>query len=118
MIPAILIMLCFVLEIGNLWYARVQLETSLEASALAAVKKWGDDSSLTTTEPPRCYGVEYARVNPAGGDPVVIASNFDTTLTAPNENLSAAGNLIFGAVTTNEPPWVFDANSEPSCGYR
>ena len=112
-----LIMLCFVLEIGNLWYARVQVETSLEAAALAAVRKWGDDPSLATTETPRCYGVEYAYVNPAGGQAVEITSNFDTSATpAPNENASADGNLIFGAITPTEPPWVFDANSEPSCG--
>jgi hypothetical protein len=115
MIPALLILICFVVEIGNLWYGRVQAETSLEAAALAAVKKWGDDSTLTDTKIPRCHGVEYARVNPAGGEPVSISPNYGTVNINGN-TLDPGGNLIFGAITNNEAPWVFNANVKPSCG--
>jgi len=38
---AMLLILCFVVEIAHLWLTRVELENSLEAAALAAVKEWG-----------------------------------------------------------------------------
>ena len=43
--PAFLTMLCFVLEIGNIWLARGELETALESAALAAVKAWKETNS-------------------------------------------------------------------------
>jgi hypothetical protein len=43
-LPVALILLITVVEIGNLWTARTELQTNLEAAALAGVKTWGDES--------------------------------------------------------------------------
>jgi len=43
-LPTALILLITVVEIGNLWTARTELQTNLEAAALAGVKTWGDES--------------------------------------------------------------------------
>lgn len=116
MLPALIIMICFVVEIGNQWYGRVQAETSLEAAALTAVKQWADGTP-TATLAARCHGVEYAKVNPAGGQAVTITANYDNVAPiAANQNNSPDGNLIFGAITNDEAPWVFNANVVPSCG--
>lgn len=47
--PTALILLITVVEIGNLWTARTELQTNLEAAAIAAVKTWGDESEAVST---------------------------------------------------------------------
>jgi hypothetical protein len=117
-IPALMILVCFIIEILNLWHARVELETALEAAALAAVKEWGENPGTDTLRP-RCTGVEYAEANLVGRVPLEITNNYNASATDPstsNQNLSCDGDLIFGAITTDEPPWEFDTTEIPSCG--
>lgn len=117
LLPVLLILLCLVVEIGNLWLARMELEDGLEAGALAAVKEWGDTGGVVGTLPAREMGREFARANSVRGEEIVIDLNH-----APlnvNGNAALAGptaNLVFGAVTSIDPTVVFDANVEPSCG--
>jgi len=113
-VPALMILLGLVLETGHLWYARVELENGLESAALASVKEWGDAAGGSTSTP-RLVGVEYAAANTINGDPVTIDNNHDP-VHAPNENATCEGDLIFGAITTGEAPYVFNAGVRPSCG--
>jgi len=113
-LPVLVILLGVVIEIGNIWLARVELENALEAAALSAVKEWGDQGT-PATQPARNVGVTYAAANTVTGDPVGIDPNYDLT-EANNQNDSCSGNLIFGAVTTNTVPWVFDTRVQPGCG--
>lgn len=115
-LPVLVLLLCFVIEIGNIWLARVELENSLEAAALAAVKEWGDAGGGSGTETARLVGVEYAKANTVTGSPVAIGTNWDAGDT-PNENADCEGDLVFGAVTTDLIPWVFDAGEQAGCGY-
>ena len=48
-LPVALILLITVVEIGNLWTARTELQTNLEAAAIAAVKTWGDESEAVSS---------------------------------------------------------------------
>ncbi len=118
--PALLFMLIFVVEITHLWLARVELENSLEAAALAAVKDWGDADGGSTLIP-RHVGVTYAAANTIDGDPVAIAMNYNPD-NLPNENDDCDGNLIFGTITsvpelyTFNAALTFNAGVQPSCG--
>lgn len=47
-LPVALILLITVVEIGNLWTARTELQTNLESAALAGVKTWGDESEASS----------------------------------------------------------------------
>ena len=114
----LLLLLILLIEIGNIWRARVELETAMEAAALAAVKQWGDSAGADNTAAnttARDVGVIYAAANTVTGDPVVITKNHDPTKPL-TYNASPAGNLIFGAITTTTIPWVFCGNRQPSCG--
>jgi hypothetical protein len=113
-LPVLLLLLIFLVEIGNIWRARVELENALEAAALAAVKEWGD-SSGTANLAARNVGVTYAAANTVTGSPVIITTNHNPG-NAPTLNDSPAGDLIFGAITTEAIPWVFCGNRQPSCG--
>jgi Flp pilus assembly protein TadG len=115
-VPVFLLLLCFLVEVGNIWLARLELENSLEAAALAAVKEWGDAGGGSTHRP-RDLAALYATSNTVTGTPVVMATNHNPAH-APNENDASAGDLVFGAITTTASPWVFDAQATPDlpCG--
>lgn len=109
-LPVLLLLLILLIEIGNIWRARVELENAMEAAALAAVKEWGNGASHSDA---RDVGVVYAAANTVTGRPVIITDNDGGAL--PNGNALPSGNLIFGAVTTTTIPWIFNSGTAPSC---
>lgn len=116
--PALFILLCLIIEIGNLWLARLELEDGLESAALAAVKEWAESGGGGTLVP-REQGQEFARANSMRDEEISILLNRDPGNI--NENALLVGpdaNLVFGAITSLEPQVVFNANVIPSCGPR
>ena len=124
-----------VVMIGNIWLARVELENALEAAALAAVKDWAEmPGAGGDTFIPRNVGVAYAGTNTISGVPVDIRTNYAAATGGVNQNwlcyptkpdpatgLPPRGNLVFGAVTIENPGTPdeyieFDAGTRPSCG--
>src|SRR6185503_11453281 len=59
-LPCLLTLFCVLVGVANLWLARVELENALEASALAAVKQWGDANGAGGTLTARDVGVGYS----------------------------------------------------------
>jgi hypothetical protein len=115
--PALLAMLCFVVEATNLWHSRVQLENALEAAALAAVQYWGEAGGGPTLDARR-VGVAYASYNAINGVPVTIDLNYDPGGDVNENDDACDGDLIFGAVTADdvEDEWLFDTDTAPTCG--
>jgi hypothetical protein len=131
--PFLVLLLGVVIEVVHLWLARVELENSMEAAALAAVKEWGDANGGLGTSPARDIGVEFAQFNVVNGFPVEIGPNLGMVL-ANNPNLNKLcdpqksdmdlttlprpdGNLIFGSIIEQpDGTLIFDASLEPSCG--
>ncbi len=110
-----ILMLCISIEIGNLWLARVQLQTALEAAALSAVDQWAEaGGGGVATLAHRERGVVLAGSNTVSGIPAPLGTNYSAI--AINGNLSAGGDLIFGAITSTMPTTVFDANATAGCG--
>jgi Flp pilus assembly protein TadG len=106
LIPIILTLLALILEVGNLWIARLEFENALESAALAAVKEWGDANGASGTYVPRQVGNEFARSNTVRWNPVVLTDidsdlNWDPSDTTnnPNENRTCPeGVLVFAPV--------------------
>ncbi len=122
-LPVLLVLFCFAINIAQQWLARVELENALEAAALAAVKEWGDANGGDTLIP-REVGIEYANLNRMRGFRVQIADNYDPVNGGVNQNKLCDvvrdppdGNLIFGAITHDDPnfPITFNAGVRPSC---
>lgn len=120
-LPCLMALFCVLVGVANLWLARIELENALEASALAAVKAWGDVGGGSTLAP-RNVGVAYAHANFARSQSVLIDTNYESSAN-PNQNstcnlsvLPAAGNLIFGALDATDPDnLIFDAGKSPGC---
>jgi hypothetical protein len=115
MLPVLLILLCLVVEITNLWLARLELEDGLESSALAAVQEWGESGGIGGTLGPRNIGIEFASENTVRGNPIVLTNNYDPG-SLPNENAATTGptaDLVFGAITQTSPTVIFNANAGP-----
>lgn len=105
-VPVFLILLGLVVNVANLWLARVELENALEAAALAAVKEWKENPSAGTTIPQQ-VGIAYAAANTVRGRPVVLPS----------------GGLVFGSVyqaSSDDPTCpngvILDTTQAPNCG--
>ena len=91
-----------VVEIGNLWIARAELENALEAATLAAAREWGeqgaegDDVDLAAA-----VGIDFAGFNTVAGDPVTIVhlahvENDGSLAYSPSEMQQT--NLFFGGM--------------------
>lgn len=107
------IMFCIAIEVGNLWLARTQLQTSLEAAALASVRQWAEaGANGNATLGPRNRGVTLAAANRVGGVSMSISNNHSNAAT--NGNNSTSGELVFGALTGTSPN-VFDPNGDAGC---
>jgi hypothetical protein len=124
-LPCLLVLFCTLVGVANLWLARVELENSLEAAALAAVKQWGDQGGGDTLVP-RESGVAYALSNCIRGNGTTIGLNYDPVTGGPNQNeechpsehnvFPPTGNLVFGAIDDSDPDHViFNAGVAPSC---
>lgn len=120
-VPALVTLLCVVAEVGNLWLARTELTNAMEASALAAVKEWGDNGGGDTWGP-RNVGNAYAMANTINGDIVDLTRvddnmfplNYDPAEQC-NQNACNRGVLVFGAIVDDDPEFVFDCCETPSC---
>lgn len=119
-LPLFLLVLGLVVDIGNVWLARAELESALESAALAAVKEWGDAGGGDTLTA-RQVGQSFAMNSAVRGAPVFISDNY--TKGASNENTThllapSTGVLIFGAITSISPKVVFDPSVDPGCPSR
>lgn len=118
MLPVLLVLLCLVVEITNLWLARLELEDALESSALAAVQELGQAGGVGGTLTPRTVGIEFASENTVRGTPVILTNNYDPG-SPPNENAATTGptaDLVFGTITQTSPTVIFDANAVSGSG--
>ncbi len=118
-IPIFLCVLCVVLEVGNLWLARIQLKNALESAALAGVKHWGDNGG-GDTQASRIVGNAFASSLVINGTPVDL-SVIDNTLNydvanSGNQNETCDGLLVFGSIIDDSPEYVFDACETAGCG--
>jgi hypothetical protein len=121
-LPALLTLLCIILEVANLYLARTELHNALESAAQAAVKDWAENFGMTggDTLNARVVGNNYALANTINGEPVNLAAidpalNYDAG-EACNQNACGGGVFVFGAITDENPDFTFDCCQTPNCG--
>lgn len=114
---AVLCLLGVVIELGNLWLARAELRTSLEAAALAAVDSWGDSGTNTDTtrSAARNQAVSLAGMNLVNGQTVSISDNATSaTVANPNGNLICTGSVVILGNLTGSSPFTVQAGQAPT----
>ncbi|MBT5018606.1 MAG: hypothetical protein HON04_07655, partial [Planctomicrobium sp.] len=124
-IPVFLTMLCVILEVGNLWAARIQLKNALEAAALAGVQEWGDqviaNPAMKDTMASRTTAIAYAGANVVNGAPVVLLANYNGANTNQNNDCTIItdADLVFGTTEVNgSNEYVFNAALSDGCGVN
>jgi hypothetical protein len=109
-----LLMLCFAVEIGSIYVAQSELETALEAAALAGVKEWHDSGSTVLA---RDYAVAYAHANTVNDVPVLLDRNDSPPPLDANGNYRCDGELVLGRITgTTCNDLEFDHGQSPGGG--
>lgn len=120
-VPVFMLMFCVVVEIGNLWMARIQLKNALESAALAAVKTWGDARGGDTTLA-RTVGNRFASacvINGVSVDLSTLPGGLnDNFADVDNDNASCTGTLVFGSITADDPEYAFDSCVTGGCGVN
>lgn len=127
-LPVFVVMLVVVIEVGNLWTARIQLKNALESAAMAGAYQWGNRGNPDTT-PARGIANRFAEANVINGRSVDLQlidanlndnrpnTNNDTgVLIINNNNVTRDGVLVFGAITSAAPSgYVFDTSVTSRC---
>jgi hypothetical protein len=128
--PAILIFLCIMVEVANVWNARVKLEVALESAALAGVKTWAElteadivpaphDSpgEFAKTSAARTAAVAAAGANNVGGVSIVLDRNEadDGIDDVGYDNANCTGDLLLGGFP-NTGSTDFNVTAAVGCG--
>ena len=130
-LPVALILLITIVEIGNLWTARTELQTNLEAAALAGVKTWGDESEdssmpmdphpnpgeISITGAARDAAISTFAVNSVNGQFFSLSRNEtdDGDDLVGYDNTNCTGDIILGGFPTAGGN-AFNATSAVGCG--
>ncbi|NQV28906.1 MAG: Tad domain-containing protein [Rhodopirellula sp.] len=124
--PAVLIMLCVMVEVGHIWNARVKLEVALESAALAGVKTWADLSvadghvapgEFVKTSAARSAAVAAAGANTISGTGITLNRNEtdDASNTAYDNTNTTTGEIILGGFSTAGGA-TFNTAASVGCG--
>ena len=123
--PAVLIMLCVMVEVGHIWNARVKLEVALESAALAGVKTLADSSAADVHAAPGAFvktsaardaAIAAAGANTISGVGIVLDRNeTDDGLNNAYDNTNCTGDIILGGFPVAGGA-AFDASAAVSCG--
>lgn len=108
-VPALAMVLVFVANVGNVWLARAELQSALDAAALAGAEEWAVGSEATA----RTAAVSYGAANFVGLQAVPLNLNAGG---GTNGNAAGAtGEIILGVTLINGAGYDFDANQTPDC---
>lgn len=125
-VPVVLVGLAGVIELGHLWVVRNELQTSLEAAALAGVKTWADLSEADNHAAPGAFAKTSAartaaqaafEVNPIFGQTFVLNRNEsnDGNNLIGYDNQTCAGEIVLGGFD-NVTSTTFNVAAEVGCG--
>lgn len=108
-VPALATLLCLVLEVANLWLARVELKNAVDAAALSGVKTWGEGGS---TGAARLETQSTAAMNTVVGSAVSLDLNAGAGI---NGNNLSTGDILLGSISGAPGALTFNCNGTPSC---
>lgn len=109
LVPVLFALFCVVVDLARVWLARIELTNGLESAALAGAQAWGPAGGDTLAA--RRVAVDFADSNTVLGNPLQFQTNYDGTSGRPNQNATCDGDLVFGGITNNAPPFVFNADA-------
>jgi len=112
MVLALPVAACFLVilvDLSNMWQARIELKDALDAASLSAMKTWGEGGST---------GQARLDANDAFSANEILGNTF-TLDTAQggctNGNVSSTSEIVLGTVTTGGTGFDFNCNATPLC---
>jgi len=127
-LPIAAIAICGIVELGHLCLVRQELQTALEAAALAGVKTWADQSradghaqpgAREKTQAARQAALAVARANTVFGESLALDANQADDGDDVNgyDNATCAGDIVLGGFETSSSSF-FTTNASVGCGRR
>lgn len=108
MVPALVGVLLFIIDVAVIWQAQGEAQTAVEAAALAAVREYANGNPSYDSDT-RDAAVQYAAANTAGvGQPLLPSVYVDSNL-----GNAASGDVVLGEIT-GAGPYTFDSNAPPT----
>jgi Flp pilus assembly protein TadG len=108
-LPVLLTLLVVMIDVANIWLAKVELRNATDAAALSGVKSWGEGFSTAQS---RVDANDAFSTN-------TILGNTSALNTAEggctNGNVISTGELLFGSTTDTGGVITFNCNGSPAC---
>jgi hypothetical protein len=107
--PCMLTLLVLLIDVANIWTAKVELKNATDAAALSGVKSWGEGSSTAQAR---------LDANDAFSTNTIIGNAFALNTAeggCTNGNVISTGELLLGSTTDGGAVITFDCNGTPAC---
>lgn len=107
--PALLTLLVVLIDVANVWLAKIELKNALDAAALSGVKSWGEGNSTAQSR---------LDANDAFNTNTILGSAFSLVTAeggCTNGNVISTGDLLFGSTTDSGGTITFNCNGVPAC---
>ena len=105
--PALLTLLVVLIDVANVWLAKIELKNALDAAALSGAKSWGEGS--TTLQARTDANDVFATNTILGQTSTLSIAEGGCT----NNNVTSTGEIVLGVVTDNLGVMTFDCNTAP-----
>jgi hypothetical protein len=109
--PVILTLLVMLIDAGNLWVARSELKSALDAAALSGVKTWGEGGSTLQS---RLDAYDAFYTNTISGTQYTLSTT-EGGCTNNNPSPSATAEILLGTITDGASGFTFDCGGTPGC---
>jgi hypothetical protein len=104
-----LTMLVVLIDVANIWQAKIELKNATDAAALSGVKSWGEGKSTALSR---------ADANDTFSTNTIIGNVFILNTAeggCANGNISSSGELLFGATTDSAGAITFNCDGAAAC---
>ena len=115
LMPVLALLICLVVDVANLWLARVELESTVEATALAGAIDWGRKGGGADTLASRERARAIFESNQIRAVSNTIGLNHSFGGDANQNDQCPSGELVFGSINRTTTPYTFNANVVGGC---
>jgi uncharacterized membrane protein len=108
-LPVLLTLLIVLIDVSNIWIAKIELRNATDAAALSGSKTWGEGGSTAQVR---------LDANDAFSTNTILGNAFALNTAqggCTNGNIISTGELVLGSTTDAGSVITFDCNGTPAC---
>lgn len=111
-LPVVLVLLVMIVDGGNLWIARMELRSALDAAALSAAKTWGEGGSTLQA---RLDAQDAFNTNTILGGQYSLSTTQGGGCANGNPAPAATADILLGTISDSGTGFTFDCQATPAC---